>query len=436
MNIGYIILLIATLLLSAFFSGCEIGFLSSNKFKIALGDRDGSHVDRMLQKFVEQNARFISTILIGNNLALVLYGLSSARILEPWLETQFGWQRGPDSFPILVSQTVISTLVVLLFAEYLPKAVYRANPDRLLRLSARGINVFFWLLRPAVALADRFSGFVLHRVFRLRQESAELAFSKNDLFRYMSDNLEHPSGGNALEIDPEVFKNAMAFNTTRVREFMVPRTELEALPVESSKEELIGKFIETELSRILLYEETLDNTKGYVHISAMFGAFEHLPDVLQPLLVVPENMAANTLLAEFHDNRRSVALVVDEFGGTAGLVTIEDLVEIILGDIEDEHDEDEAEELVAKKISETAWLFSARWEVEELNEAYGLELPEEDGDYTTLAGFVLHLAERIPAVGEHLTYGRYRMTVVSAERNRLESIRVDLLPEPDEAELD
>lgn len=431
---AYLLLLVAMLLLSGFFSGAEIGFLSSNKFKIALGERQGHRVDQLLNRFLNNNARFISTILIGNNLALVLYGIATGRLFDPLLQDAFGWTRPAHTVELLAVQTLLSTSIVLLFGEYLPKALFRAQPIPLMRLAAVPMHVFYVVLKPAVYLTERASKFLLRRVFRLRTDQPQPLFTKSDLFRYFNATLPPATSRAELDIDPDVLKNAMDFNATRIREFMIPRTELVALHRETDFASLKAKFIETELSRILIFDDSLDNVRGYVHVSALFRDFTHLSEVLQPLLVVPESMAANTLLTEFHDQRRSVALVVDEFGGTAGLVTIEDLVEVILGDIEDEHDPDETEELLAREVQPGTWQFSGRWEVEDLNHTYGFSLPEEEGDYTTLAGLVLHVAERIPAVKESLLVGPYRITVMKASRNKLEILQVAQEADQEEVE--
>ena len=426
--LGYWLLFFVSLMLSAFFSGTEIGFLSANKFRIALRDRPKDVVGSLLNNFIQNSNRFITTILIGNNLALVLYGIAVARILDPWLLRWFEWDPKGDAFKVLAAETAISTLIVLIFAEYLPKAVYRTQPDRLLTFSARPMRFFYLLLTPVVIVAEAFAKFLLNRLFKIETDDKQQIFTREALYEYVTVWAERDAQGetstDTADVDPQLIRNAMTLNETRVREFMVPRTEIVGLPSDATLEELHKLFIETEFSRIVLYEDSLDNVVGYVHTSELFRKPNSLMDARLPVMIIPETMTADVLLEEFSTQQRSLGIVVDEFGGTAGLVTLEDLVEEVFGDIEDEHDEDEEGELFAREVDENTWEFSGRWEVDDINQEYGLELPEHDGDYATLSGLALHYLERFPKVGEKLVVGDYTLMVIRASANTVEIVRV------------
>ena len=426
--LGYWILFFVSLMLSAFFSGTEIGFLSANKFRIALRDRPKDIVGSMLNRFIQNSNRFITTILVGNNLALVLYGMAVARILDPWLMAWFEWEAKSDAFKILAAETMISTFIVLVFAEYLPKAIYRTQPDRLLMFSARPMRLFYVLLTPVVVIAEAFAKFLLNTLFKIETDDRQQIFTREALFEYVTvwaeSDAQNESSPDTSDVDPQLIRNAMTLNETRVREFMVPRTEIMGVSKDAEIDGLHQMFDETGLSRVVVYDESLDSVLGYVHTSELFRKPKTLEDAMLPVMIVPETMTADMLLEEFSVQQRSLGIVVDEFGGTAGLVTLEDLVEEVFGEIEDEHDEDEDADMYARQIDEQTWEFSGRWEVDDLNQEHGLDLPEDDGDYATLSGLVLHYLERFPRVGEKLVVGEYQIIVTRASANSVETIRV------------
>ncbi|MEM7038047.1 MAG: hemolysin family protein [Bacteroidota bacterium] len=427
MNIDFwdIFLLLLMLLLSGLFSGIEIAFVSSNKLKIELKSAQGDRVGIILSRFVKQTPRVLTTILVGNNLALVIYGIFIAKVLNNLFAVWGILDPIAQPYPALILQTVISTMIILVFGEYLPKAFFRLKAERIMFniVTARFLQIWYRIFGPFVVLINSISAFFLKRILRLKYEEEELVFSRDDLAHYIQESL-HVSGESpdAPEIDAEMFTNAMSFNETRVREFMVPRTEIQALPHDSTIEELIDKFVETGHSKLIIHGENIDEIIGIVHSNTLFTRPKSIAEVIQPLLHVPETMAANVLLSEFTKNRKTIAIVVDEFGGTAGIVTIEDLVEEVFGEIEDEHDEPEEDELLARRIDENNWLFSARWEVDALNEEYELGLPE--GEYTTLGGLILHLAESIPAKNETLDIEGYRFIITSASANKVDEIKI------------
>lgn len=420
-----IVLMVVMLMLSGLFSGIEIAFVSSNKLKIELKNAQGDTAGTILSGFVKHTPRVITTILVGNNLALVIYGIFIAKVLAGVFLYFDIMDPVANPYSSLVLQTVISTLVILIFGEYLPKAIFRlkAEPIMFSIWTTRFLQFFYNLFGPFVVFINGASRFFLKRILRLDYEEEELVFGKEDLNLYLQESLSTtPGAEDAPEIDQEMFTNAMEFNETRVREFMIPRTEIKAIPEDTDLDALIDMFIETGHSKILVYGENLDEIKGFVHSSTLFRKPGNLQEAVQPIITVPESMAANVLLTEFSKNRATMALVVDEFGGTEGIVTVEDLVEEVFGEIEDEHDEPEEDELLAKQIDENTWLFHARHEVDYLNETYELELPE--GDYTTLGGLVIQYAESIPEANETVDIDGYRFVVTDAADNKVNIVRV------------
>jgi CBS domain containing-hemolysin-like protein len=420
-----VFIIVVTMVLSALFSGIEIAFVSASKLKIELKSAQGDPVAKILSRFVKRTPRVLTTLLVGNNVALVMFSLSAGRLLNIAFES--GGIINPVEHPVraLILQTFLSTVVLLVFAEYLPKALFRLRPEAaLFNVFTTGFLQFFYIvLSPFVLGINAISHFFLKKILRLKYQEEELEFSKEDLHTYMQESLvSFPESESKPEIDTEMFSNAMELNEIRVKDFMVPRTELQAVPVQVSIDGLVAKFVETGYSKLLVYNDNIDEIVGFVHSSTLFRKPQGIQEVLQPILMVPETMAATTLLSEFTQNRKTIALVVDEFGGTAGLVTVEDLVEEVFGDIEDEHDEPQEDEFTAKQIDENTWLFSARLEVDDLNQEFGLNLPE--GEYNTLGGLVLQYAEEIPSVNESVEVQGYRLEIVEAEDNRVTLVKV------------
>lgn len=418
-------IILVTMVLSALFSGIEIAFVSANKLKIELKSAQGDPEARRLSYFQKHSARVLTTLLVGNNLALVLFSISASTVLNSAFKSMGMLDPVVRPYQALVVQTIVSTFVLLVFCEYLPKAFFRLRPEQALfnGFTTRFLQFFYVLFGPVVIGVNALSHFFLKKVLRLKYEDTEVEFSKQDLQLYLHESLvSQPESEQKPEIDTEMFTNAMEFNEIRVKDFMVPRTEIQALPIETSIQELIAFFMETGYSKLIIYNESLDEVLGFVHSSTLFRNPKEIRDVLQPILMVPETMAGTTLLNEFSRHRKTIALVVDEFGGTAGLVTVEDLVEEVFGDIEDEHDEPEDDELLAKQLDEHTWLFSARHDVDDLNEEYNLDLPE--GEYNTLAGLVIQYADAIPAVNDVIEIEGYRLEVTEAEDNRVNVVKL------------
>lgn len=406
-----------TLLLSAFFSGMEIAFVTANKFKIELDTKQGDVLSAILSKFLKHPSRFIGAMLVGNNIALVVYGIFMAQILEPVIAIYV-----KSESVILLVQTIISTLIILITAEFLPKAVFRINPNSILRFFALPIGLLYYILLIPMFLIIGLSEFILKYVFRMENVTEDLNFGRIDLEHYLRDATER----NDLEQDEmdheiQIFQNALDFSKVKARECMIPRTEITALEVNESMEVLRETFIDSGYSKILIYRDNIDNIIGYVHSFELFKRPDSIKSILLPVLIIPQSMSANEILELFIKQRKSVAVVVDEFGGTSGILTIEDVIEEIFGEIEDEHDK---EELIEEVISETEYLFSARLEIDYLNDAYKLNLPEAD-NYETLAGLIISHYESIPKADTKCRIDNYELTVLKVSDNRIELIRLE-----------
>ena len=427
------------LLLSAFFSGIEIAFVSANRLIVELKNIQGSFSGRVVSRFVKNSSKFITSVLVGNNLALVIYGIFIAKIIDPWLDQLLhsGFsvslaelEAGQYRYLKLLVQTLISTMIILVFGEYLPKAIFRNNPNQSIQRSAPVLAFFYGLFYIPVSIIHGLSRLFLKNVFNVeyKAKEEEIVFGRKDL-QYL---VQEAASGDTVaeeesEIDAEMFTNALDFNTIKAKDCMVPRTEIESIVVTERISSVLDLFIKTEHSKIIIYRSNLDEVVGYVHSSSMLKNPKTIAQVIQPVLFVPETMPANMVLREFTQKRRSVAIVVDEFGGTAGLITIEDLVEEVFGEIEDEHDIPEEEQLIEEQVNETTWRFSARLEVDEVNKTHDLSLPI--GEYTTLSGMVMHYAEDIPAAGTSLDVEEYIVTILEATETKIELLEISKSPD-------
>jgi len=407
--------LLLAMFFSALFSGMEIAFVSANRLKIELDNKQGKYAARILSSFLKQPAKFISTMLLGNNIALVIYSMLMAQLLEPKIIEYVG----QNEFVILFMQTIISTLLVLFFAEFLPKALLQINPNRVLVLAAIPLKVIYIVLYPFTAFTVGISNFIL-QLFRIDTSESDMAFSKVDLEHFVMDIQDRQEEGEEIDSEIQIFKNALDFSDVKVRECMVPRTEITAMSIEDELSELKDKFIETGLSKILIYRESIDNIIGYVHSKELFNNPSSIKSILLPVSIIPEAMSAQNMLQKSIKEKRSIAVVVDEFGGTSGILTIEDIIEEIFGEIEDEHDK---EELIERKINELEFQFSARVEIDYLNDKYGFDLPEGE-EYETLAGLVIHLNESIPEKGEIIYLEDYTIAIDEVSDNKIEMISI------------
>lgn len=411
-------IILICILLSAFFSGIEIAFLSSNKLKIELENKQGLFSARILSFFVKKPSHFIAAMLLGNNVALVVYGIYIALILEPPIR-DYVWD---NRWFVLVVQTFISTLIILFTAEFLPKAIFRINPNGILKVFALPMILIYLILwLPTMIMLGISEGILRIFTGNKKGDGTDVGLGRIDLDNYLEEVTQN-AAQSQTEIDHEIqiFRNALDFSKVKIRECMIPRTEIVAANVDSNIDELKQLFIKTQLSKILIYRDNLDNIIGYVHSYELFKQPTRIQDILLPISIVPETQSAQSLLEEFTKQSRSIAIVVDEFGGTSGLVTMEDIIEEIFGEIEDEHD---TEELIEKQISEKEFLFSGRMEIDYLNETYSLQIPVND-EYSTLAGYIINQTQDIPEKGTIVQAGAYRFVIESVTGQKIEIIRI------------
>ncbi len=418
----YIILI--TLVFSAFFSGIEIAFISANKLQIEVQAKENNFISRILSGFVHNQDKFLSTTLIGNNIALVLYGIFMANLLVPVLaEVTPEAVRTP--IVLLVGQTLIATLLVLVTAEFLPKSLFIINPNKVLRVLAIPMQVIYYLLFLATWLITGLSRFVITKLLKLPYDDSKPVYGLTDLNNYIKriakTNSEEDKLGEAiLDIDEQIFSNALQFKSIRVRDCMIPRTEITAIDInEDNIEDLRNAFVKSGHSKVLIYNNTIDEVIGYCYALQLFKKPRNIKSIVKEISLVPETMSARDLMMKFIDEHKSLAVVVDEYGGTSGLVSIEDIIEEIIGEIEDEHD---TEVLLEEQVSENCYHLSARHEIDYLNEHYNWQLPA--GEYETLGGLILSITENIPAEGETITFSHYRAKILAIENNRIKSVEL------------
>jgi CBS domain containing-hemolysin-like protein len=395
----------------------EIAFVSANKLRIELDRKQGGFASRIVRIFTNNRSQYISTMLVGNNIALVVYGMLMAGVLDPLIKTYT-----QSEMVVLLAQTIISTLIILITAEFLPKTLFRINPNEILNLFSVPVLLIYYLLYPISVFTIWISSFFLKLVFgvNIKDEGEKTVFGKLDLDHIIDASQPDIETKEDIEHDIKLFQNALDFSKIKLRECVVPRTELIALELNSTIDKLKQKFIETGLSKILIYKETIDNIIGYVQSPDLFHNPKDINSMIKSLIIVPETMPANKLLNTFMKKQKSIALIVDEFGGTAGIVTIEDIMEEIFGEIEDEHDSVELQET---KINDKEFVFSGRLEIDYLNEKYNLEIPESD-EYETIAGFILFHHERIPNEHDKITIKPFRFEVLKVDNPRIELIKV------------
>lgn len=416
MDTSAIPVILISILISAFFSGIEIAFISANKLLIELKNKQGSFSARILSPFVNNPSRFISTTLVGNNIGLVIYGIYMGRLLDPALRMMLPYQE-ENTFLLLLLSTIISTAIVLVTAEFIPKMLFRINPDIILSILAFPFLIAYYLFWPLVHFIMWLAKFILNNLFKLNFTEVSPVFSKVDLDQYVSESIEDLD--EESDVDTEMFKNALDFANVKVRDCMTPRTELVSVNVMSTMEDLYNKFVETGLSKILVHHETVDHVIGYVHQKDVFKKPKSIRSILIPIEVAMEAMPANELLNSFTRTHKSIALVVDELGVTAGIVTIEDIMEEIFGEIEDEHD---VEQLTEKQLNENEYLFNARLEIDYLNDKYELGIPE--GEYHTLGGYIISNHENIPSRGESIDIDRFQFTIISTDKTKITDVRM------------
>lgn len=412
-----LLIIILSLIFSAFFSGMEIAFFQANRFRVELKSKQGELSARLISGFLKNPSDFIGAILVGNNIALVVYGSMMAALLEPWLNSSLPLQFN-NEFSVLILQTLLSTAVVLVFGEFLPKSIFRMQSDFLLHLLAPVMQLFYWLFYPLVWMVVKLTGVMLKLFFGMDLSRHEQVFGKNDLDHLVQDTTSLDEAGET-EVDLTYFQKALYFTELKVRECMVHRTEIVAIDKNDSLEHLRSVFAESEHSKILVYADSIDNIIGYVHFQSMFQPQPDIASMTMSIPIVPETLPALELLKQFNADRKSIALVVDEFGGTAGIITVEDLVEEIFGEIEDEHDVDD---MLEKQLNELEYLFAARLEIDYLNETYKFKLPE--GDYETLGGLIFEHHQSIPEPNEVIQIPGYSFVILTVSETRIETVRL------------
>jgi len=398
------LIIFISIIFSALFSGMEIAFVSANKLKIELDAKQGSYPAKIIRNFLSRPKLFIATMLVGNNLALVIYGIETGELLSQMLFSTDAWENYAQPYVALTVQTVISTAVILVTAEFLPKSLFRMNPNGWLKGLAFPLTAVFLVLFIPASIINLISKGFLKLFLGADISNEQQNFGTVDLDHYLQEITSRMTPDQDLEHEIQILQNALDFSHLKARDCLIPRNEIIAMSIEDDIESLRRKFIETGLSKMVIYRDNIDNIIGYVHIRDAFKKPENLKKILMPAFIVPEPMAANEVLESFIKKKRNLAVVVDEYGGTSGILTIEDVVEEIFGEIEDEHDK---EELIEKQLSETEFQFSARLEIDYLNEEYDLKLPESD-DYDTLGGLIIHHLEDIPSQNETVIIGAYQ----------------------------
>ena len=414
-----IIYLLITMAFSAFFSGMEIAFVSVDKLRFEM-DRKGGVSSRILSLFFRNPNDFISTMLVGNNIALVIYGILMAQIIGDNLLA--GWIT--NHFVMVLVQTVISTLIILVTGEFLPKTLFKINPNLALNVCAVALFICYVVLYPISKFSSGVS-YLFLRLFgmKVNKEASAKAFGKVDLDYFVQSSIDNAESEETLDTEVKIFQNALDFSAVKIRDCIVPRTEVVAVALDTSLEELKGRFVESGISKIIVYDGNIDNVVGYIHSSEMFRSPKDWRDHVKEVPIVPETMAAHKLMKLFMQQKKTIAVVVDEFGGTSGIVSLEDLVEEIFGDIEDEHDNTS---YICKQIGEHEYVLSARLEIEKVNETFNLELPESD-DYLTVGGLILNQYQSFPKLHELVSVGKYQFKIIKVTATKIELVRLKVM---------
>lgn len=421
-----ILIIIVSLILSAFFSGMEIAYVSSNKIHIEIEKKQNDLIAKVLTRLTERPSKFIATMLVGNNLALVVYAYYMGALLQNWLEiADFGypWLTGFFVEFSLLTQTIISTLLVLITAEFLPKVFFQIYANTLLKLFAIPAYLFYVAFSFISSFIIWISDKVLKKFFKTEGDEVQLAFTKVELGNYITEQIESVETNEELDSEIQIFQNALEFSEVKSREVMIPRTEIVAVDREDTLAELRELFTETGLSKILVYQNSIDDIVGYVHSFELFKKPKSLEDVLMPVIFVPETMLVKDVLSILIKKRKSIAVVIDEYGGTSGMMTVEDIVEELFGEIEDEHD---SVLLIEEELSENVYKFSARLEVDYINETYKLELPEDE-NYETLGGLIVNHTEGIPEENDVIDIEGYQFHILQTSNTKIELVQVRVI---------
>ncbi len=412
-----LLLIAAMLLFIAFFAGIEIAFISANRLNVELKKKQGKRSGIILSRFMDKPARFLGVCLIGANVFLVVYGLLFSEVMKDSFWNPF---RIENEYAKLVFDTFFSALVVLILGEFLPKAIFRAKSDLLLSFFAPVASFFYSFFDSIASVFVSMAESILKYLFNVRVRDKGEPFSKVDLEHFFQQTKEQ--SGDLQEMNQELFENALSLPAVKIRQCLVPRTEIEAVDIHTSVADTTKKFVETQLSRIVVFDENIDNILGYIHQLDLFKKPSTIKSILLPIPVVPESMGATDLINKFTKERKTIAWVVDEFGGTAGIVTMEDVLEEIFGEIHDEYDTEEFEE---KQISENEFVFSGRLELDYLNEKYQLEFPENESE--TLSGYIINQYEAIPLPKERIIIDQFEFDILNVSDTRIEMVKMKVL---------
>ena len=413
-----IVIILTTLVLSAFFSGFEIAYVSSNKVHIEILKKQEGLIANILTRLTHRPSKLLATMLVGNNVALVMYGFEMGKVMTLLL---------PPFFQNVVWHTIISTLIILITAEFMPKVFFQLYANQLLKLFAVPAYFFYLLFYPFSSFIIWISDFVLRVFFKTKGDYVPLSFTKVELVDYISEQMGNAPKKEEVDAEVQMFQNALEFSGVKAREIMIPRTEIVAVDLNETIENLIATFVSSGFSKILIYNENIDDIVGYVHSFDMFKKPKTIKEVLIPVVTIPETIQINEVLNLLMRKRKSMAVVLDEYGGTSGIVTLEDIVEELFGEIEDEHDKDK---FIEEKISDDEYLFSARLEVDYINETYHLNLPESE-EYETLSGLILLHTEEIPTQGETISLPPFVFSIEACSQTRIETVRI-FIKESDE----
>lgn len=420
MDSSLLIITIISLVFSALFSGVEIAFVTSDRVRTELDVARGGFISRIINRFYENGEFFISSILVGNNIMLVIYGMGAAAFLKPLLGLYI-----ESEGLMLTAQTIISTIVILICGEFIPKTIFRINPNNSLKIFALPVFVFYLLFYPISWLSTAVSRWLM-RLFGIHSTEQHLGtISVGELNEFIESNIDKAEEENlSVENEVRIFRNALDFSSTHARDCMTPRNELVAINIDTTDRNSLSElFTSSGRSKILVFKGDIDNIIGYIHVSELFDPANDWKEHIKPVIFAPENLLANKLMRRLLQQKKSLAVVVDEFGGTAGLISLEDLVEEIFGDIQDEHD---SSRLVKRRIDNDTYEFSGRCEIADINEQFDLDLPESD-DYQTIAGYILFSTGTIPAPGTKIPLGGYVFEIMRKSASRIELIRVETL---------
>jgi len=418
--VGTLPAILISLAFSAFFSGMEIAFVSSNKLRHEVNKNAESASSKILDLFYRKPNLYISTMLVGNNIALVVYGLQMAILLEPHIQRLI-----TNDILVLLIQSIISTIFILFAGEFIPKTLFKLNPTFTLNFFAIPLYIFFIILYPISKVASFLSTIMLRLLGVKNLKPQVQTLGKIDLDYFIQQSIEHASDKSGMETEVKIFQNALEFSSVKLRDCMIPRNEIVACNTETGLSEIRSKFVETGFSKILIYKKNIDDIIGYIHSSELFKMPEDWTQAIHPISIAPENMAANKLMKRMMAEKKSLTVIVDEFGGTSGLITLEDLVEEIFGEIEDEHDIKNYE---ARKINDKEFEISGRMEIDTLNEMFNLDLPESE-DFITIAGFILHYYQNLPNLNETILIDKYSFKILKVSATKIELVRMVIVEE-------